>query len=598
MHRKVYFAIVLVSLLIIPQFSYAQQISSLQDNTKKPNLSENLKFMPKINKIDSKLHIQKNYAQPIDKQKTIQTNLTNMERVIVITNVTDTSLLDFLKREEATIEATYDNYIQISIPNDKLDIISQHNAIKKITHADGPIHTLTSEGTSVIDSITVNNRGNTGSGVNVAVIDTGFDISNPEISGNVAGYRSFCTPNDISGGGDSSHGTAVAEIIVDVAPDVNLYLYNACTSVEFFNLVDHIIGRGDIDIVSMSLSWFGHGARDGTNLYAQKVNQAKNSGILWVNAAGNYAIKHWQGTFSDSDLDDFHNFLETDETINISATVGQKIRLELTWDETWGSSSQDYDLYLYNPSLSIVASSSTVQNGNDDPYEFISYTVPTSGTYHIVIEKYSATQNNFLQLLSYDINLSEYAVSAGSISRPGDATGSFTVGAVNYSTLLLESFSSRGPTADGRIKPDVVGPDGVTTSTLNPFFGTSAATPYVAGTAALLKYAYPSSSVDQLRSALEQNTSNFHSKNNNDGTGLVNADNAESVCIPTLTGDWNLNVNCTLSSNHNAPGNVIIDGNSVLTIPAGVILNIDFINFKLLIKSGSGVLIKNGGALD
>jgi hypothetical protein len=52
-----------------------------------------------------------------------------------------------------------------------------------------------------------------------------------------------------------------------------------------------------------------------------------------------------------------------------------------------------------------------------------------------------------------------------------------------------------------------------------------------------------------------------------------------------------------MSSSATAPANVIVQNNAVLTIPNGVILNIDFTTKYLLVKSGSGVLIKDGGKI-
>ncbi len=54
---------------------------------------------------------------------------------------------------------------------------------------------------------------------------------------------------------------------------------------------------------------------------------------------------------------------------------------------------------------------------------------------------------------------------------------------------------------------------------------------------------------------------------------------------------------CTLMSSATAPGKVIVQNNSIVTIPNGVTLDIDFANFNLTIKSGSGVLIKSGGTI-
>ena len=80
------------------------------------------------------------------------------------------------------------------------------------------------------------------------------------------------------------------------------------------------------------------------------------------------------------------------------------------------------------------------------------------------------------------------------VGTPGAAPAALTVGAMTDlgpGGFYLASFSSRGPTADGRIKPDVVAP-GVsvtsaaanTTSGYSIYSGTSMATPFVAGVVA------------------------------------------------------------------------------------------------------------------
>lgn len=70
------------------------------------------------------------------------------------------------------------------------------------------------------------------------------------------------------------------------------------------------------------------------------------------------------------------------------------------------------------------------------------------------------------------------------------------------------------------------------------------------------------------------------------------------ACLPPLSGDWTITSSCTLTNTATAPANVIVQSGSVLTIPNGMRLNIDFIHYHLFIKSGGGVLIKTGGAIN
>ena len=82
---------------------------------------------------------------------------------------------------------------------------------------------------------------------------------------------------------------------------------------------------------------------------------------------------------------------------------------------------------------------------------------------------------------------------AGSVRSPGNAHKAIGIGAADLQTDLLEDYSGRGPSADGRYKPDLVFPTNVETArstsntALGSFGGTSAATPIAGGAAGLLR---------------------------------------------------------------------------------------------------------------
>ncbi len=184
---------------------------------------------------------------------------------------------------------------------------------------------------------------------------------------------------------------------------------------------------------------------------------------------------------------------------------GQTIVAALKWDDTWGASTNDYDLLLFNNSAQLIAFSASVQDGDDDPYEALSYTATYNGTYFIAIGKLGPAAAVNFHLYSYYHDW-QYQTASSSFLVPADSFSAVAVGAVDYTTpTTLESFSSHGPTDDGRVKPDLVAPDGVSTVSYGTdnFSGTSASAPHVAGAAALVKERFSSYTPTQIQSFLE-----------------------------------------------------------------------------------------------
>lgn len=269
----------------------------------------------------------------------------------------------------------------------------------------------------------------------------------------------------------------------------------------------------------MSAGWLD-GPFDGTSTISAKVNSAVSSGIVWVNSAGNYAQRHWEGEFNDTDGNGKHNFIASDENMSIS---GGNIVMVLSWDD-WPVSDQDYDLYLFNSAGDVIASSRNLQNCTQMPTESISINNLAPGTYNLQIWKDIANRDVTFELYSvYQVLEIQYQVPSRSLSVPADAQGAITVSATYWSNDSLEPFSSRGPTTDGRTKPDVVAPDGVQRSTPSPFSGTSASAPHVAGAAALLLQVNKSMSVNQLKQALESEANDLFEpgKDNKSGWGRI-----------------------------------------------------------------------------
>lgn len=315
-----------------------------------------------------------------------------------------------------------------------------------------------------------------------------------------------------------SEGTAMMEIISDLAPDCALQFSNFGTDLEM-NMSkdwlaesitypapsqDHKIG---CNILVDDISFFTAGPLDGNSELSLKNGELVAKGIAYYTSVGNHAQYHYLGKFNDSHKPNgIHEFAydaitkKADETLECTLDDGYSARVLLQWDQddpsgAW-TSTDDIDLYLLDSSTldwnNPIYVSATIQNGQTPPYEFL---VPTQGgDYSIGIRRknpnYTEAKRFHLFLIPFS-NI-EYKVTNGSILNNNDAGGGcISVGAIDVSVpgrKIVEDFSSQGPTDDGRLKPEISCYDGVKTSVsgFNPFYGTSASAPHVAGVAALM----------------------------------------------------------------------------------------------------------------
>ncbi len=363
-----------------------------------------------------------------------------------------------------------------------------------------------------------------GAQAKVAIIDLGFaDLANAEVP---AGAQVVSLRTDQSTTANR-HGTAMAETVMDMAPDADLLLVAVDTPMSIESAANFVAGQG-CEVAVMGLVVV-EGPYDGSHSLARAVDSATATGMLWIQAAGNLAERHWAGTYRDTDGNAVHEFDSNVEGINLDVQTAGTVDAYLSWYETGGpQTGQDYDLVLTDAQGAIVAQSAVTQNGDDPPRERLQAVV-AAGVYSVQIHRIAGDPlqlDNFqLFIPDYDIAPDTLRVPESSFATPAEATGAFTVGAVrgsdvdttpyNLATVavdVIEPFSSRGPTLSGLVKPDLVAPDGCRTSFeavgatpiseggdwISPAaFGTSFAAAHVAGAVAVLL------SEDQTRSKSE-----------------------------------------------------------------------------------------------
>src|SRR5439155_19616044 len=139
--------------------------------------------------------------------------------------------------------------------------------------------------------------------------------------------------------------------------------------------------------------------------------------------------------------------------------------------------------------------------------------VPSPAPYFIEIQRLAGGGTPRLDLYNFftigDGSI-QYSVTSGSVTEPATSPSVMAVGAICWQNNALESFSSQGPTIDGRTKPDIAGQDATSSSVYGlasgcfaGFPGTSASAPHVTGAAALVLQTNPTFTPAELQAFLE-----------------------------------------------------------------------------------------------
>lgn len=408
-------------------------------------------------------------------------------------------LNDQLRRAGIRRETESKSFVRISVPVRNLRRLSTLAGAKHIRapyplFEAGGLGNILNESVDLIGGEDFHKLSVDGNGVKVAVVDLGFSqlsaaITDGEIPGSVVQV-------DFTGGGTQAgtkHGTGVSELLIDMAPNAQLYCIRIGDEVDLQNAATYINDNG-IKVANLSVAWVGASYYDDTGPINQIINDSYDlDGIFWSVAAGNYARRHWRGGWVDADGDDILDFSPTDERIDLSGTSGTIIAY-MNWNEYGASNKADLNLYLLDKDGNVVQSSTYTQSRFNDPLEGFSYTYDAAeAPYSLEIRRASGDISAIdITLFSLNHNV-EYRVPESSIADPASAHGAFTVGAINQSVWQddnpsLRGYSSQGPTTDGRLKPDAVAPDGTSTRTygLTNSNGTSFSAPTVGGAAALL----------------------------------------------------------------------------------------------------------------
>jgi hypothetical protein len=421
----------------------------------------------------------------------------------------------------------------------------------------------------------VQNEGFTGSGVKVGVLSDGVDsLATLQAAGDLPANVTVLSGQ--AGTGDE--GTAMLEIIYDLAPGAQLFFATSDGSdAQMATNIQNLAAAG-CNIIVDDVTYFNEGVfQDG--IIARAVNAVTANAVVYLSSAQNSGNLDsgtsgtWEGDFNGTggtitviNTDEgktvtVHAF---DATHNYDAITTAGGPTSVKWSDPLGAACNDYDLFILDSTLSSVLESSTnPQNCTTDPYEIVS--APAAGN-RIVVVLYSGSA----RALHVDTERARLAIGTSGATFGHNAAGSaVTVAATHAQSTIFtagnqspETYSSDGlrkifyypygtPITPGNFLFNTNG--GITLSKVdltaadcgqsavtgfNPFCGTSAAAPTAAAIAALVMSADPYLTPSQVISTMKSTALAAHAGfgSRTVGAGIVMANlSVNSVLVPAAS---------------------------------------------------------------
>ncbi len=450
------------------------------------------------------------------------------------------------------------NDVYVWIPIDKIEDVA---ALKEVLSIGSKGYVITnnsiiSAGTSLHrTNLVYSTYGLTGYNLKVGVISDGMKYATVSQNNNELPYYVDAVDytNDTTNY-PGSEGTAMMEIIHDIAPSSALWfggINGSDTPLDFANRVIHLKQKGcKIIVDDLSFIW-GYSYFQENEISAAIRQFINDNNGCYISSAGNHHGKVYAGSIYTVASDKSINFNGTTNELTFTSVDTGYIQITFQWADDWYYPLDDYDIYVYDNNNNLKYSG--INRGYGYPPEEhggIHVTSPNS-TYKIKVKWYSytpASTNREIKIalwggsFNFPLATKENEILGHQITDEIIGTAATRV----TDSLNVEYFSANGPakvyTSSGTIsdiqQPKITAADsvdtfvGVSGNFYNPFSGTSAAAPHVAGIAALYFQMFPTDSYLNFKQSICNSsvTMNDGGSSNNwkkgSGYGRIDAYNA------------------------------------------------------------------------
>ena len=456
-------------------------------------------------------------------------------------------VLERIRELGGTVLSSFERYraIRAELPLSEVEALAAHEAVRSIRTADKAVTRKRPRKLSpdiLIDVLEagsrttqgdVAHRANTartthgvdGTGIGIGVLSDGVgSLAARQATGDLPARVTVLPGQE----GEGDEGTAMLEIVHDLAPGAELYFATAFGGQASFAENIEALCEAGADIIVDDVYYFYEGPFQ-DDIIARGVNAAVADGCFYFSAGGNAGNKNddtagvWEGDFTaGSPL--VLNGVPVGTQHDFGSGVTQNRITEdspggyiLWWADPLEGSANDYDLYLVDQNGVVLESSTRIQDGNRDPYEYIRSGVDDHTDARLIIVKTSGAADRYLRLDTLEGQLAvstagnlfghsaaENAIAVAAVAVQG-AGGS---GGVFDGTESVRTSSSDGPrriffepdgtpitagnfsSTGGKLlrKPDLAAATCVRTSTpgYSIFCGASSAAPHAAAIGALV----------------------------------------------------------------------------------------------------------------